>query len=363
MARRSPWTETSVKYLELSSLGRQLQTFLLNHQAKKVLLVTDEVTNKLCLKRVQNDAWPSGVDYLTLPQGEKAKEYDALRQIWQCLLKKEYTATDLIVGVGGGALSDIVAFAAATYKRGIHLVLIPTTLLAAVDAVYGGKCAINFEGVKNSIGTYYPANEIWVVPPLWSTLPAREMLSGMGELLKYAILAGEQALSTFLQQPSWDQMEPNQWACLVRQSLDYKRLVVAQDPYDQKGIRAALNLGHTYAHAFEGLYLLRNLPLEHGIAVAAGIVCELYLSMQQGWLTNKELLRVIRYVQETFPPIHFSCQDYPLLFALANQDKKNDATGIKCTTVQAGYTPVVLTIKGKKEWEEALDFYREYMRV
>lgn len=360
--RRPPWVDTIVRECERGDLFPYLSRFVEQHCATKVLLVADENTVAFTQDLLIDRSCSFLLETLTLPIGEKSKGVDSLLLLWDRLLALECTCSDLVLCVGGGALSDVAALASSTYKRGLHLVLIPTTILSACDASYGGKCAIDCAGVKNTIGTYYPADEVWLCADLWNSLSPQEIFSGYGELLKYSLLQGADATSRMIAQPLTGKITPELRAC-VTQSLLYKKKVVDSDPYDSLGIRACLNLGHTYGHAFEALSSSKGLTLPHGIAVAAGLFCELYLSYDLGSFARHMFGQVAAFIRQEFPPLHFDCDDYADLYRYARQDKKNTNAAIHCVSLDQDFRPFPFSITDADTWEKPLDFYREYMSV
>ena len=214
---------------------------------EKTLWVCDNFTRTLL---------PDTLDAIVvLPPGETAKGWDSVQKI--LLAAKQYgMARDgRFIAFGGGVICDITAFAASIYMRGCSVSLIPTTLLAMVDASLGGKTAIDLFGAKNLVGTFYPADEVLLCSRTLASLPEKEYKNGLGEVLKHALLSPDMSLLEFL--------EEHQTAILARESsmvdrmieisLDVKRSYIERDPKEQRGIRDALNLGHTFGHALESV--------------------------------------------------------------------------------------------------------------
>ena len=296
-------------------------------------------------------------DVITAP-GEESKSLMVLTDLWRLLLEKGLTRKDYLVAFGGGSITDLAGLAASTYKRGLGLIHIPTTLIGMVDAASGGKTAIDFGGIKNSIGSFYLPDHILIAPDLLQTLPPEEILSGKGEILKYALLTGDDP-ETMLQ----DEHLPR----TVRRCLEYKEAIVSQDLRDA-GTRQVLNLGHTAGHALEALHLNnpRYAPVPHGIAVAAGIVIECYLSFVQERMTQSELMRIARLVKEYFPAVSFACKDDDEIWGYALQDKKNAASGTAFTTCMLLDKPGGICKASqvfRRDWDEAMDFYKDFFGV
>lgn len=296
-------------------------------------------------------------DFIT-PAGEGAKSLPVLSGLWSRLLEKGLSRKDFLIAFGGGAVTDLTGFAAATYKRGMRLIHVPTTLIGMVDAASGGKTAIDFAGVKNSIGAFYLPDEVLVCTKFLETLPETEILSGEGELLKYALLMGRDP-ETFLS----TERRPE----TVRECLDFKEEVVGADPKDT-GLRQILNLGHTSGHALEALHLDGGgyEPVPHGTAVAAGLVIEAYCAFALRMLPQEELMTLARFTRDHFPPVLIKCKDYDRVWAFALQDKKNRADHNRAVTmslIEAPGRPVTGVEIGRKVFYEGLDFYKDFFRI
>lgn len=333
----------------LEELSRRLSEL---RDGRRSVIVTEEQCLRHCISRI-----PSLTADIVLPAGEATKTPEQLLHLWQELTEAHLSRHDLLVAVGGGALLDIAGLAAATYKRGMQVIYLPTTLLADVDAALGGKTAIDLGELKNAIGTFYMPEEVLICPAFLSTLPAEELLSGWGEVLKYALLdridLPEEKIGTA--EIPLD---------LLKHCIDYKIEVVKSDPLDRGGRRQYLNLGHTLGHALESLTIKRGDHTPHGIAVAAGLVIEGYLSLRRDKLPQEELMTLARLVKDHFPPISLMCTEYDTLYALCLQDKKA-VTGEGAPVVMlegAGHLAPAEYFT-QKEIEEAVDFYRDYMQV
>jgi len=222
----------------------------------KTVVITNTTLEKLWLDKIleQISAIP-----IVIPDGEKFKSLETAQQIWKELIEIGFTRKSLIIGLGGGVITDLAAFVASTFMRGTYLGLIPTTLLAQVDAAIGGKTGVNFEG-KNIIGTFYPSNFVLIDPETLKTLPEVEILNGFGEVVKYGILDSRvyEKLKSF--------REINEE--LIRECVNVKLRIVKED-LRESGKRRILNLGHTVGHAIEKV---SNYRVKHGFAVAIGLM-------------------------------------------------------------------------------------------
>lgn len=280
--------------------------------------------------------------------------------LWQQLAQHRIGRHSNLIALGGGTLSDLVGFVASTYMRGIGFVTIPTTLLAAVDASIGGKTALDLSEAKNLVGTFYMPHLTIISEFFYETLPKHEILSGYGEVVKYALLQGKPLWSEVLQS---DPHLPSR--AVIEQCVRYKEAIVKRDPHD-RDVRQWLNLGHTIGHALESWAQSNSRPVPHGIAIAAGIIAELYLSrLRHRSFAADHFYNVLEYIKRAFPAVHFSCRDYPAIIERCLRDKKNNALPNQVAAV-------LLRTLGEPEMaydltteviEEALDFYRDYMQV
>lgn len=254
-------------------------------------------------------------------------------------------------------VTDMGGFAGATFKRGIRTINVPTTLMASVDAAVGGKTGINFNGLKNEIGSFYPPLCVFIDCEFLRTLDRANILSGYAEMIKHALIS---SMDVYLPVMLYDidTMNYSYLNQLVAQSVAVKEDIVAQDP-KEKGIRKALNFGHTIGHAYESLSFQQNKPLLHGHAVAAGLVSELYLSHKLCSFPKEKLSQVICYLKTYYPAFFFTCKDYDQLYELMRHDKKNEGDVINFTLLgQVGDVRINQHVE-KEQILEAMDFYRE----
>lgn len=305
-------------------------------------------------------AHPDGI--LRLPGGEASKKLRTLEQLWSWLADRSASRSSILVLIGGGALTDLGGLAAATYMRGIRTVVLPTTLLGMVDAGIGGKTAIDFAGTKNLIGAFHQPELVVLDVSLLDSLPIEELYSGYGEVIKTALLCGADLWHQVLSLGDPQGLTSEDWVSLVRTCAEYKAAVVAQDPLERTGLRAALNLGHTIAHALEAYSHTRgsgHTPLSHGHAVVIGLIVELYLSTQLAHLPVELLRQTLYLARELYPYYPYTCHDYPELLRLMRLDKKASAGVIRITGLSQLGQVALLEVKEDALLKEALDFYRE----
>lgn len=339
-----------------SNLEKSLTDAITSQKADKLFVLTDETTQKLCLPLIKDFPCMSGASPIVIKAGDENKSLEAVVHVWEELQHMGATRHSLLINLGGGMVTDLGGFAASTFKRGIHLINIPTTLLSMVDASVGGKTGFNFGGLKNEIGVFRNASSVILDTTFLNTMDHENILSGYAEMLKHGLINNEKMLAELL---TFDVEHPdlNVLQRMVAESVEVKQRIVLEDPTEQ-GIRKALNLGHTIGHAFESLALKRQ-PVLHGYAVAWGLVCELYLSVVKMGFPTERMRQVVRFIFDNYGRMPISCNDYPTLIELMTHDKKNVAGKINFTLLGAVGDIRINQTATKEEIEETLDFYRE----
>lgn len=302
------------------------------------------------------DEWVNG---LTVNVSEANKSLETVTKIWDWFFEQGLTRRGLVIAAGGGVLTDMVGFACATYKRGVDYVNIPTTLLAMIDASSGGKTGINYHGLKNSIGAFYPPVETLIWPGWLKTLPAKEMLSGFGEMLKtgligYGLPVTGYGLWERLLQYDLERMDIEALTPLIADCVAVKEQIVAADPKEE-GLRKVLNFGHTFGHALEEITVKGVMP--HGYAVVYGMIAELYLSVTKTGCPKEPLQQLTQIMLHYYGKPQCKCSERDKLIALMQQDKKNErAAEINCTLLQMVGEPVINQVITAEEANEALDY-------
>jgi len=324
-----------------------------------LFLLTDNNTLNHCLPLIQSLTEIQEAKKFSIPAGEENKNIETLSKVWKFLSDNGANRKSLLINLGGGMLTDLGGFAAATFKRGIQFINIPTTLLGAVDAAVGGKTGINFTRLKNEIGAFAPAVAVLIDSNFFKTLNTEQILSGYAEMLKHSLLRLEEDLNEVLRF-DLDVVDYDQLNILLFKSVMIKERIVADDP-TEKGIRKALNLGHTFGHAFESLSHEMKQPILHGYAVAYGMVCELYLSFIKLGFDKNLLMKIVRFIKENYGVFSFSCSNDEKIYELMQHDKKNDAGIINFTLLKAPGDIQINQTADRKEIEESLDFYRDFM--
>ena len=324
----------------------------------RLFVLTDETTQRCCLPVVQGFPCMQGAISITIKASDQHKDLESVSHVWSELQRGGTTRHSLLINLGGGMVTDLGGFAASTFKRGIAFINIPTTLLAMVDASVGGKTGFNFGGLKNEIGVFNNASSVILDTTFLTTLDHENLLSGYAEMLKHALISSEALWAEHLEAlENLDNLET--LGRLVSDSVAVKQRIVLEDP-TEKGLRKALNLGHTAGHAFEALALERGRTLLHGYAVAYGLVVELYLSVIKTGFPTDRMRQTVQYIKEHYGRMAISCNDYPRLLELMHHDKKNEGDSINFTLLGGiGDIRINQTVS-EEDIKEALDFYREY---
>ncbi|WP_144211966.1 3-dehydroquinate synthase [Shewanella donghaensis] len=260
---------------------------------KKALIVTNDTIAPLYLEQVQQAmACCSDVGVVVLPDGEQYKDLTHLDLIFSALLENNYARDCVIVALGGGVIGDMAGFAASCYQRGVEFIQIPTTLLSQVDSSVGGKTAVNHPLGKNMIGAFYQPQLVLIDTNCLSTLPANEFAAGMAEVIKYGII-WDAGFFTWLEQnvDSLKALDTEALSYAIAKCCQIKADVVAEDE-TERGVRALLNLGHTFGHAIEaemgyGVWL-------HGEAVSTGTIMAAVTAQKLGLIEQQDVDRITR---------------------------------------------------------------------
>lgn len=316
----------------------------------KIGVLVDSNTHKQCYPLIKN--YLPAHSLIEVPPGEEHKNLETCKLIWQHLTDLNFDRHSLLLILGGGVVGDMGGFCAATYKRGIDFVLIPTTLLSQVDSSVGGKLGIDFEHFKNHIGVFQEPVSTLVYPIFLTTLPERELRSGFAEVIKHCLIADRAMWEIISQKP----LAKQEWGKLIEHSIAIKQKITQQDPHE-KGLRKILNVGHTIGHALETYYLSAGKRIFHGEAIAIGMIAEAYVACKNGMITDAELQSISKYLVNIFGKV-----DEPYnqneMNALMAHDKKNRNNKVRMA---------LLSGIGKAVWDqeitetevvEAMKYYR-----
>jgi 3-dehydroquinate synthase len=293
----------------------------------KIGVLVDENTESLCYPLVKTEIPEHNV--IKIPSGEEHKNLDTCSEIWQAMTNFGFDRRSVLINLGGGVIGDMGGFCAATFKRGINFINIPTTLLAQVDASIGGKLGIDFEGYKNHIGVFRDPDLVIVDPMFLDTLDIRELRSGFAEIIKHCLIADAEYLVEVTREP----IENQDWGKHIAHSLRVKSKVTMEDPFET-GLRKILNFGHTIGHAVESYFLNTPQKLLHGEAIAIGMICEAYLSMKKTKLPAQEMQKTTDLLKKIFGKHRIETSSYPDISKLTLQDKKNSGGEVKAALLE-----------------------------
>jgi 3-dehydroquinate synthase len=328
-----------------------LQDFVALRKYSKISVLADDHTLKNCYPVIQKSLPPHHM--ISVRSGEEHKNIGTCQHIWQEMTNQQLDRHAALIVLGGGVLGDMGGFCAATYKRGIDFILIPTTLLSQVDASIGGKLGVDFNSFKNHIGVFQTPAFTLLHSGFLKTLPQGERISGFAEIIKHALIS-DKAMWDVIKTRSLDDQD---WDMLIKHSVDFKSQVTAADP-KERGLRKILNAGHTIGHAIETYLLENGRKVMHGEAIAAGLICENYLATKAGLLSQESQDEIKNYILKIYGKLEIHASENSAIAELALQDKKNKGNRILC---------VLLEEIGKAKWnceisigsiQDSLEFYR-----
>jgi 3-dehydroquinate synthase len=305
----------------------------LNNQVSKnnysnIFIIVDSNTNAVCLpKLLPYIATELTIEIIEFESGEINKNIETCIQIWNVLTELGADRKSLIINLGGGVVTDLGGFVASTFKRGIDFINIPTTLLSMVDASVGGKTGVDLGSLKNQIGVINTPKMVVVDTSYLETLSQIEMRSGLAEILKHGLIFDKEYWKQFLDLSKIDYADFDK---IIYDSIKIKNKIVMQDP-NEKGIRKALNFGHTLGHAIESYFLEdeNKKTLLHGEAIAIGMILESYISMQKNLITTDEYLEIKTTINSIYESVVIEESDMNPILQLLIHDKKNEYGAIK----------------------------------
>ena len=309
--------------------------------ASHTVLITDTNTHQLCSPKLGSIQFDF---HYELPVGEMNKNSENYLKLIRFLMKNNISKKTVLIALGGGMVTDIVGFVASTYKRGIPFINIPTTLLAMVDASIGGKTGIDFNGIKNSIGSFYPPKAVLSDAGFLDTLSKNQIKSGWAEVIKHLMIEN---ISIPSQIPKITNSDIVLWSGI-------KHNIVQVDPYE-KFQRLALNAGHTVGHALEGNSIKKGKIVPHGFAVAAGLWVEALICknvLQDDW--SFDILNKI--IPSQFQKVNLDVSEIPSLIEFMRNDKKNRNNQIVCSLLKKNGALAVTEVT-EKSIEQALNQY------
>lgn len=317
-------------YVGLEILSK-LPDLINSKKYSSIILITDNVVKKHCLKRVEKFL-PKNLVKIIIPPGERFKNIETVQDIWKKLLLSGCDRKSLVINLGGGSILDMGGFAASTYMRGLDFLNIPTTLLAQVDASVGGKVGFDFSGIKNLIGTFDQPTAVIVDIDTLTTLPKREFLSGFAEIIKHGLIADK----TYFEKVSSKhplKFTKTELVDIISASIKIKADFVQSDE-TENDTRKILNFGHTIGHAIESLSLETQTPLLHGEAISIGMMAEARISFLLKMLSVNDLKLIEQSLVNAGLPISIPNMKTITIIKKMQSDKKNVGGKINFTLLQ-----------------------------
>jgi 3-dehydroquinate synthase len=304
-----------------------LKSFLDQKKYSRLMVLTDENTLRLCYPMIKKAVPPHEV--ITVKSGEEYKSLGTCIKIWDDMTNYSLDRHSLLIILGGGVLGDMGGFCAATFKRGIDFVLIPTTLLAQVDASVGGKLGVDFNHYKNHIGVFQVPVLTVVYHGFLQTLPEPELRSGFAEIIKHILISDAELWQEIKTLP----LKSQHWEKLITHSIAFKTRVVNEDPRE-KGLRKILNAGHTIGHAIETHLLSQGRKIMHGEAIAVGLLAEGFIARHRGLLPQYDLDEMTAFILKNFGKVDFEVKEDEAISGLTLQDKKNKGNKVLCVLLE-----------------------------
>lgn len=338
---------------DFSCLDANLSPYVL--QKRKICIVTDSNVGTYHSHKLQ-EALQNVTDQIyvyTFPAGEQNKNLMTVQSLYQFLIDHSFDRNDVLFALGGGVVGDLTGFTAATYLRGIRFFQVPTSLLAMVDSSIGGKTGVDFDAYKNMVGAFYMPQGVYMNLSTLLTLPQREYLSGMGEVIKHGLIK-DCSYYDWLKKHKDEicSYDMESVLTMVYQSCEIKKEVVERDP-KELGERALLNFGHSIGHAVEKLLDFRLL---HGECVSIGMVAACYLSHLRGYISEAELNDIIQTLESYQLPVQVEELDVSQVLNAMSKDKKMDAGVIKFILINGIGNGVIDTTVTKEELIQAIKF-------
>ncbi|WGH27105.1 MAG: 3-dehydroquinate synthase [Candidatus Shikimatogenerans bostrichidophilus] len=293
------------------------------YNISKVILLLDNNIKKYYLKYfLKKISILKKSKFIIIKSGEKYKNIKTCIKIWKKLILFKIDKKSIIINLGGGVITDLGGFVSSTFKRGIKFINIPTTLLGMIDASIGGKNAINFYNFKNEIGIFNNPILIIINKNFIKTLPKNEILSGLGELLKYGLIYDKKYWN-FLKKIDFNNYKNIKWDKIIYKAILIKKKIIDKDPYEKLGIRKILNFGHTIGHSIESFFLSKNKKITHGEAIALGMICESWISKKIKKLNNNEYEEICNIILKYFKIKIIKEKYFNKILNYIKNDKKN----------------------------------------
>lgn len=325
----------------------KLQQIIASHT--KVFVLLDENTEKYCLQIINSiDLLKSNTIKIIIPSGEQNKNIETVQYIWSRLVENHADRKSLLINIGGGMVTDIGGFAASCYQRGIDFINVPTTLLGMIDAAVGGKTGIDFQGLKNQIGVFSQPLAVMILFEFLETLPKRELLSGLAEIIKYGFIVDKSFLEAKIDSE------------YIRKAIEVKDEITRSDTTEH-GRRKILNFGHTVGHALETYLLDNHQEIRHGEGVALGMVSALFLSEKYCNLNHDLTLYYKDLYAKNFN--RFDLTNIPVdeLMKIMRHDKKNEGGDIRFVLIEDIGKPIYDVVVKPEDIVDSITYLIDYL--
>ncbi len=335
----------------VGDLAQNFQNWLKTKNYSRVVVLADVNTSRFCLPIFLEKTGLENVSLIEIPAGESHKNLETCQAVWQKMMAEKLDRGTLILLLGGGVVGDLGGFCAATFKRGVDFVQIPTTLLSMTDAAIGGKLGIDFQSFKNMVGVFRHPAAVFADPDFLKTLPPRELISGFGEVIKHACIGSPGLLNRIEKMENLAQAD---WPKILPKSMSVKIRVVKIDP-EERGLRAILNFGHSIGHAIESYFLEKEKPLLHGEAVAVGMICETFLQ------NPKRAEKLAQLIFRFFPKIDLPENFFPEIWEMMQHDKKNQSGRVRMMLPSDGKFGMEILEPTAADVKKSLEFYQKHV--
>ncbi len=344
-------------YIENKDFSELIQ-ILTPFQHQKIFLLVDEKTRLHCKPLLDAALHDFRLITIEIKSGEINKTIQTCEFIWENLLYHQANRNSLLINLGGGVLTDIGGFVAATFKRGIKFINVPTTVLGAADAAVGGKTGVDLKMFKNQVGLFTMPEAVIIHPAFFKTLPIRQVNSGLAEIIKSALIADKNLWQVLLDSQV---LKIIKWEEILNESVRVKTEIVRKDLFET-GDRKLLNFGHTIGHAIETFSLKHDEdPLLHGEAVALGMICESYLSFKKLGLSESDLNHIVKYIFNHYHLYDVVEENIDEIIELMVHDKKNIDSNINFTLLSKIGEARIDQFVDLDMIREALKFYVEHI--
>ena len=331
----------------------QLSKLISSHT--KTFLLLDENSEKYCLNVFKDLDFQNTVK-IVIPSGEQNKNIDTVQIIWSKLIENHADRKSLLINIGGGMVTDIGGFAASCYQRGIDFINIPTTLLGMIDAAVGGKTGIDFQGLKNQIGVFSQPLAVVVLFEFLETLPKRELLSGLAEIIKYGFIVDKAFLEAKLQNDPVNLVNP----IFIKKAIEVKNEITRND-VNEKGLRKILNFGHTIGHAIETYLIENHKEIRHGEGVALGMIPALYLSEKYCGMNHEITLFYKEIYRKNFNRIDINGIPIDALMEIMRHDKKNEGGDIRFVLIEDYGKPIYDVVVKPEDIIDSITYLIDYL--